>query len=132
MAITGRPVKVEPPHDPETGEIKLDNIQLENKSSQAPTGTSSQAGLRRLEKAAASGDGNAVDVLRRVLDPNDPMTVNLLVSRVPRHEISLGTLTIPNERVPFGTATWNDGSKNTHKTQVSLGGTMERLIVERP
>ena len=41
-----------------------------------PTGTSSQAGLRRLEKAAEAGDGNAADMLRRVLDPNDPMTVN--------------------------------------------------------
>ncbi len=65
-----------PDHDPETGEIKLDNIQLEKPVSDAPTGTSAQAGLRRLEKAASAGDGNAADLLRRVVDPADAMTVN--------------------------------------------------------
>ena len=56
--------------DPETGRLlpkgaslKLDDIQLEagDKQPKAPTGTSSQAGLRRLEKAAEAGDGNAAD-----------------------------------------------------------------------
>jgi hypothetical protein len=39
-------------------------------------GNSAQAGLRRLEKAASAGDGNAADLLRRVVDPADAMTVN--------------------------------------------------------
>ncbi len=60
-----------PDHDPETGEIKLDNIQLEKPVSDAPTGTSAQAGLRRLEKAASAGDGNAADLLRRVMSLNE-------------------------------------------------------------
>lgn len=51
-----KPAVATPEHDPETGEIKLDNIQLEKPVSDAPTGTSAQAGLRRLEKAASAGD----------------------------------------------------------------------------
>ncbi len=39
-------------------------------------GNSAQAGIRRLEKAATAGDSNAADLLRRVTDPNDAMTVN--------------------------------------------------------
>jgi hypothetical protein len=39
-------------------------------------GNSAQAGIRRLEKAASGGDGNAADLLRRVVDPNDAMTIN--------------------------------------------------------
>jgi hypothetical protein len=65
-----------PPHDPETGEIKSDNVTLEKGQVDRRGGNSSQQGLRRLEKAADAGDGNAVDLLRRVLDPNDAMTVN--------------------------------------------------------
>jgi len=66
-------------HDPETGEIKAGNIRLENTPAaklSSDYGTSAQAGLRRLEKAASSGDGNAADLLRRVANPDDPMTVN--------------------------------------------------------
>ncbi len=68
-----------PPHDPDTGEIKPDNIRLENTPVAKPSsdyGTSAQAGLRRLEKAASAGDGNAADLLRRVINPDDAMTVN--------------------------------------------------------
>ncbi len=68
-----------PPHDPETGEIKADIVSLENKPDRVrPTdyGNSAQAGLRRLEKAASAGDGNAADLLRRVVNPDDAMTVN--------------------------------------------------------
>jgi len=68
-----------PPHDPETGGIKSDNIRLESTLSGKPSsdyGTSAQAGLRRLEKAASAGDGNAADLLRRVVNPDDAMTVN--------------------------------------------------------
>lgn len=57
-----------PPHDQETGEIKADIVSLENKPDRVrPTdyGNSAQAGLRRLEKAASVGDGNAADLLRR-------------------------------------------------------------------
>ena len=32
--------------------------------------------MRRLDKAARAGNGNAADLLRRVIDPNDAMTVN--------------------------------------------------------
>ncbi len=57
--------------------VNVDDMHVDNKHSTVrPTGTSAQAGLRRLEKAAEAGDGNAVDMLRRVLDPNDAMTVN--------------------------------------------------------
>ncbi len=68
-----------PPHDPETGEIKADIVSLENKPDRVrPTdyGNSAQAGIRRLEKAASAGDGNAADLLRRVVNPDDAMTVN--------------------------------------------------------
>jgi len=64
-----------PPHDPETGEIKGYIIPLEKQVSKG-TGTSAQLGLRRLEKAATAGDGNAADLLRRVVNPDDAMTVN--------------------------------------------------------
>jgi len=56
--------------------VKLDNIQLDQSKGASPTGTSAQAGLRRLEKAASAGDGNAADLLRRVVNPDDAMTVN--------------------------------------------------------
>lgn len=63
-----------PLHDPETGEIKSDNVTLDKSERQG--GNSQQQGLRRLEKAASAGDGNAADLLRRVVNPNDAMTVN--------------------------------------------------------
>jgi len=66
-----------PPHDLETGEINVDIINVEKSDGTIrPTGTSAAHGLRRLEKAASAGDGNAADLLRRVVDPNDAMTVN--------------------------------------------------------
>jgi len=61
------------PHDSETGEIKFNNVKLEREPSNAPMGNSAQAGLRRLEKAASAGDGNAADLLRRVVDPASPL-----------------------------------------------------------
>lgn len=65
------------PRDPDTGQFKpeLDNIQ-DRFDGSAPTGTSAQAGIRRLEKAAADGDGNAMDLLQRVIDPDDKMSIN--------------------------------------------------------
>ncbi len=54
--------------------VKSDNITLDQTERQG--GTSQQQGLRRLEKAATAGDGNAADLLRRVVDPADAMTVN--------------------------------------------------------
>jgi hypothetical protein len=56
-----------PNRDPATGRLapaslKLYNIQLEDKP---PTGTSAQAGIRRLDKAAQAGDEKAADMLRR-------------------------------------------------------------------
>lgn len=54
--------------------VKLDNIQLDHGAASKPSsdyGTSAQAGLRRLEKAASAGDGNAADLLRRVVDPSE-------------------------------------------------------------
>ncbi len=67
--------------EPESGavEVKPDNILLDLAPASKPSsdyGTSAQAGLRRLEKAASDGDGNAADLLRRVIDPDDAMTVN--------------------------------------------------------
>lgn len=67
-----------PAHDPDTGEIKAHIVSLENKPERVRStdyGNSAQAGLRRLEKAASAGDGNAADLLRRVMDLNDAMTV---------------------------------------------------------
>jgi hypothetical protein len=58
-------------------EVNVSNANVDLASNTVrPAGNSAQAGLRRLEKAAEAGDGNAADMLRRVLDPNDPMTVN--------------------------------------------------------
>lgn len=54
--------------------VKCDNITLDQPERQG--GTSQQQGLRRLEKAASAGDGNAADLLRRVINPDDAMTVN--------------------------------------------------------
>ncbi len=51
--------------------VKLDNIQLDQDKGIAPTGTSAQAGLRRLEKAASAGDGNAADLLCQLVDPSE-------------------------------------------------------------
>ena len=51
--------------------VNDDNVNVDNPPGTIrPTGNSSQAGLRRLEKAASAGDGNAADLLRRILDPN--------------------------------------------------------------
>ncbi len=66
-----------PPKQP--AEVKPDNILLDQKpqkSANSDYGTSTQAGLRRLEKAATAGDPNASAALRRVLDPKDKLTVN--------------------------------------------------------
>lgn len=71
-----KPAAPAPDHDLETGEIKLNNVKLEREPSTAPMGNSAQAGIRRLEKAASVGDGNAADLLRRVINPDDAMTVN--------------------------------------------------------
>lgn len=63
-----------PDHDAETGEIKPDIVRLENAPTAKPSseyGNSAQAGLRRLEKAASAGDGNAADLLRRVMSLNE-------------------------------------------------------------
>ena len=67
-----------PPHNPETGEINVDNVNVDKEQGGTirPTGNTAQQGLRRLEKAASAGDGNAADLLRRVVDPADAMTVN--------------------------------------------------------
>ncbi len=67
--------------EPESGavEVKPDNILLDLAPASKPSsdyGTSAQAGLRRLEKAASSGDRNAADLLHRVIDTNDAMSVN--------------------------------------------------------
>jgi len=59
-----------PAHDPETREIKTDNVSLEYGAKRvrpADYGNSAQSGLRRLEKAASSGEGNAAGFLRRVV-----------------------------------------------------------------
>jgi hypothetical protein len=64
-----------PAHDPDTGEINVSNIHVE-KTPDRPAGTTAQAGLRRLDNAARAGDNNAADLLRRVIDPHDTMTVN--------------------------------------------------------
>ena len=48
--------------------VTFDNIQGDIKEGRAPTGTSAQAGIRRLEKAAESGDGNAGNHSRRASD----------------------------------------------------------------
>jgi len=54
--------------------VKSDNVTLDQAERQG--GNSQQQGLRRLEKAASAGDGNAADLLRRVINPDDAMTVN--------------------------------------------------------
>ncbi len=54
--------------------VKRDNVTLDHPERQG--GNSQQQGLRRLEKAAIAGDGNAADFLRRVVNPADAMTVN--------------------------------------------------------
>jgi len=59
--------------------VKPDIIRLDQgaaSKSSSDYGTSAQAGIRRLEKAASAGDGNAADLLRRVVNPDDAMTVN--------------------------------------------------------
>ena len=52
------------------------SIRHVEKNTERPAGTTAQAGLRRLEKAASAGDGNAADLLRRVVNPADAMTFN--------------------------------------------------------
>lgn len=69
------------PRNPETGQLKAklpidDNIHNGGKPRESPTGTSSASGRRRLDKAAAKGDTKAADLLRRVVNPDDPMTVH--------------------------------------------------------
>jgi hypothetical protein len=58
----------------------LYNIQVEDKprkpATSAPTGSSTDAGLRRLDKAAQRGDPKAADMLARVLDRDDPTTLS--------------------------------------------------------
>lgn len=58
--------------------VKADNIRLDLQVRKPPSdyGNSAQSGLRRLEKAASASDGNAADLLRRVVNPDDAMTVN--------------------------------------------------------
>ncbi len=67
-------------HTPEpdgvADEVKSDNVTLDLIKSDRQGGNSQQQGLRRLEKTASDGDGNAADLLRRVIDPDDAMTVN--------------------------------------------------------
>ena len=79
----------------QAGEVKCDNVTLDQKSGKISNppkiksddvtfdfsrdrrgGNSQQQGLRRLEKAATAGDADAAEMLRRVLDKNDPLTVN--------------------------------------------------------
>ncbi len=55
--------------------VNVSNIHVDH-IPERPAGTTAQAGLRRLEKAASAGDGNAADLLRRVVNPDDAMTVN--------------------------------------------------------
>lgn len=55
--------------------VKVSNIHVDHMP-ERPAGTTAQAGLRRLEKAASAGDGNAADLLHRVVNPDDAMTVN--------------------------------------------------------
>ena len=52
----------------------FDNIQ--GSSEQAPTGTSAQAGIRRLRKAADAGDGNARELLAQVIDHTSDMSIH--------------------------------------------------------
>jgi len=56
--------------------IKTDNVSLDKGDRSSDHGNSAQAGLRRLEKAASAGDGNAATLLRRVIDPADDMSVH--------------------------------------------------------
>lgn len=76
----GRPPSklLEPPREPP--EIKPDNIRLEGsdppRSRPLDYGTSVDAGLRRLDKAAQAGDARAAELLRRVLDKDDSLSVN--------------------------------------------------------
>jgi hypothetical protein len=57
--------------------VNVYDIHVDNNSGTVrPSGISAQAGLRRIEKAAEAGDGNAAEMLRRVLDPSDGMTVH--------------------------------------------------------
>jgi hypothetical protein len=70
-------------HSPARGQsserFKADNVSLEPPQSRernSSYGNSSQAGLRRLERAANAGNGYAAEMLRRVLDKEDPLTVN--------------------------------------------------------
>lgn len=44
------------------------NIHNDKEPRESPTGTTAQAGLRRLRKAAATGDAKAADLLRQVLE----------------------------------------------------------------
>lgn len=55
--------------------VNVSNIHVDH-IPERPAGTTAQAGIRRLEKAASAGDGNAADLLRRVVNPDDAMTVN--------------------------------------------------------
>lgn len=57
-------------------EVNVDIINTNQKLPGRPDGTSAQYGLRRLRHAAEAGDEKAADMLCRVLDPNDPTTVN--------------------------------------------------------
>jgi hypothetical protein len=52
----------------------LYNIQGGN-SAAAPTGTSAQAGIRRLRKAAEEGDQQASELLSKVIDSTSDMSV---------------------------------------------------------
>jgi hypothetical protein len=57
--------------------VNVDNVNVDlNGGTVRPDGNSAQHGLRRLERAAEGGDGNAAEMLRRVLDPSDGMTVH--------------------------------------------------------
>ncbi len=69
--------------------VKSDNVTLDQAERQG--GNSQQQGLRRLEKAASAGDGNAADLLRRVVDPASPLP-QPHPRRVPVRKLNTGCL----------------------------------------
>lgn len=54
----------------------VDNIHIHEVHEDRPTGTSVQAGLRRLRKTADEAAVEAADLIRRVPDPDDKLSVN--------------------------------------------------------
>ena len=84
--------------------ISSDLTRISRRSRQ--DGTSRDQGMRRLQDAAAAGDDNAVELLRRVLNPDDKMSIHGVSGFHQPLDCILGVLDIPvpifGQNLPVG------------------------------